>query len=264
MLLAATSARAGTLAEIPFEFRDGYLWVEVSVAGQHVPLHFLVDSGAAASVVSADAARRLDLRLGRPQVVQGVGRQSTAFHVSHFDATVGGVALPRSVLALDLRAVSATCHRPIDGLLGADFFRSRVVRIDFAAEKINILDRATAESGSVMLPMKLRNGAICVPAMVAGRSSQWLRLDTGCDSALEWVVSDTRAQRGHETSVALTSAGKGAIRLDVQLGTRTMSGVKAGLYRRQLFLGEDGLLGNGLLGKFCVTVDFPGRRVILD
>ncbi len=232
--------------------------------GQREPLHFLLDSGAASSVVSLDAARRLDLSLGRPLPVQGVHSQTTAFRIRRFEAQIAGIALPRSVLALDLEAVGATCHRPIDGLLGADFFRGRVVQIDFAEERIRLLDEARADSRSVILPVRMRNDAICVAVGVAGQPSQWLRLDTGCDSALEWVTGDARARDARGASVGLTSARADTIRVDVDLGGRTLRGIEAGVHHRQIFPREAGLLGTGLLSKFRVTVDGPGRRVILD
>jgi len=262
--LAAASVQGATVAEIPFQYRDGFLWLKVSVTGRSEPLNFLLDSGAAASVLSVDAAQRLSLKLGSPQPVQGVHSQATAYRVNRFKAQAAGIVLPESVLALDLRAVSATCHQPIDGLLGTDFFRGRIVQIDFAANKIRLLDEAQASTRCVILPIKMRNNAICVPLDIAGNSKQWMRLDTGCDSALEWTVGQSRAGGGHDMSVGLTSAQARTIYTDVQLGSRSLSGVKTGVHDQQIFPGEAGLFGNALLSKFRVTVDAPGHRLILE
>lgn len=263
-LLASASARAGVVAEVPFQYRDGFLWLKVNVAGQSAPLNFLLDSGAASSVLSVEAARRLDLKLGSQQSVQGVHSEATAYQINRFHAQTAGITLPESVLALDLRAISATCHQPIDGLLGTDFFRGRVVQIDFAASKIRLLDEAQPSAHCVVLPIKMRNNAICVPVDVAGNSKQWMRLDTGCDSALEWTVGQAKARRSHDTSVGLTSAPVRTIYTDVQLGSRNLGGVKTGVHDQQIFPGEAGLLGNALLSEFRVTVDAPSRRVILE
>ena len=45
-------AQPAAPAEIPFEFRDGLIWVAVRVPQQSEPLNFLLDSGAAVSVLA--------------------------------------------------------------------------------------------------------------------------------------------------------------------------------------------------------------------
>lgn len=52
-LLASSSMRAATMAEIHFEYRDGLIWLNVTVSAHAEPLHFLLDSGAEASVLNA-------------------------------------------------------------------------------------------------------------------------------------------------------------------------------------------------------------------
>src|SRR3954463_2965349 len=119
-LIFASPAFAAT--KIPFESGAGMIWVNVSVAGQPAPLHFLLDSGASSSVLDLGTARRLGTQLGAAQNVQGVHTRGTAYRLPGFSAAVAGAPLPSSILALDLSAVSSECHRHIDGLLGADFF----------------------------------------------------------------------------------------------------------------------------------------------
>jgi hypothetical protein len=57
--------------------------------------------------------------------------QGIAYRVNDLQAGCGRIAVPQSVLAVDLRALSGCCEQPIDGILGVDFFRSRIVQIDF-------------------------------------------------------------------------------------------------------------------------------------
>lgn len=264
-LVIAGMARAAVLAEIPFQYRDGFLWLKVTAAGRTEPLNFLLDSGAASSVVSMQAARSLHLRLGMSQEVAGVYSRTAASRISHFDAKVGGMSLPQSVLALDFGAVSATCHQPIDGLVGADFFRGRVVQIDFAAGCIRILDASTSGRAATVLPMQMRNHAICLPVSIAGGAVQWMRLDTGCDSSLEWAPGrGSQSGDARSTSVGLSSGSGQTIYTDVRLGDRSLHAVKTGKHNSQIFPGESGLVGNALLCKFRVTVDSVHRQVILE
>jgi hypothetical protein len=262
-LLASYSLRAATMADIPFEYRDGLIWLNVTVSAQAEPLHFLLDSGAEASVLNAQTARRLGLKLGRPQSVQGVNAQATAYRVNRFEARTGPIALPGSMLALDLGAVSAMCHQPIDGLLGADFFRGRIVQIDFRAGRIRLLDEAQPGGHSTILPLKVRNGIFCAPVNVADSPAQWMRIDTGCDSALEWAANHA-VKYGDGPSIGLTRSSDRSITAAVQLGSLCVRDVKVGLHDRQIFPGEAGLLGNGLLFGFRVTVDARTRRLILE
>jgi hypothetical protein len=262
-LLISSQVRAGVVAEIPLEYSSGYLWLKVQPAGQRETLNFILDSGAASSVLDLTAARRLDLSLGSRVPVQGVHSRMTAHRIERFNAQAGSITLPKSLLALDLSMVSRTCDRPIDGLLGADFFRERIVQIDFAAGKLRILDRAPMSECCAALPMKQRNGTFCVPVGVAGNPSRWMRVDTGCDSALEWIANGAADQRRSGTSIGLTNIRSRSLVAEVQLGSLTLPGVKTGLHAQQMFPGEAGLLGNALLARFCVTIDAPGSRLLL-
>ncbi|CAN5749757.1 aspartyl protease family protein [soil metagenome] len=263
-LFAGLSARAGEVAEIPFEYRDGFLWLKVNVAEQGKPLNFVFDTGAASSVLDLGTARRLAVKLSGRVAVQGVHSRTTARRVDRFSAKAAGIAMPESLIAVDLCAISKTCHCPIDGLIGADFFRDRVVQIDFSVGKIRILDKVESMSHCVVLPMKSQNGIFCVPVGIAGNPSRWMRVDTGCDSALEWALNRNAKEVNSGTSIGLTSARSRIISTDVRLGDHIVTGVKTGVHDRQMFPGEAGLVGNGLLSRFCVTIDVPGARLLLE
>ena len=263
-LLGRQSARAAT--EIPFTFRDGMIWLKLSVTGQSTRLNFLLDSGAGRSVLHLGTAQRLGVKLGPRETVQGVEGPCVAYRIENFAAMVAAtMPAPREVLALDLSSVSAGCGARIDGLLGADFFRERIVQIDFAAQKIRLLNRnELPASGAQILPLVCPNDAFCVRVGVDQNAPQWMRLDTGCSSALEWVVTDAKLRRASGTSVAAAAGSRAHIHTDVLLGSERLSAVKTGVHQQPIFSGEAGLLGNGLLSQFRVTVDAGKSRLLLD
>lgn len=262
LLLCANRLFAAT--PIPFQFRDGMIWLKVAVVGKSEPLNFLLDSGAGASVLDLAAAKRLGLKLGARQNVQGVHSRSVAFRVEGFAARAASVAIPSSLLAVDLSGPSASCHRRIDGLLGADFFRARIVQIDFAAQTIRLLQRDEVNAaGCEILPLTTRNDALCARVSVDGNAPEWLRLDTGCNTALEWVVTGGKAKRLGLTTLGISAGSVPEFHTDVQLGAQRIAAVKTGIHTAQMFAGEAGLIGNGLLSRFQVTVDADKARVLL-
>jgi hypothetical protein len=169
------------------------------------------------------------------------------------------------VLAVDLRTVSSRCHQPVDGILGADFFRGHIAQIDFTAGKVRLLKNCDPSLvSSEVLPLKMCNGAFCVPVRVANDPARWTRLDTGCDAALEWVPSEPEKKRMDQISIGLSDGSARYVDTSVQIGKQRFAPVRAGVHQEQIFPGEAGLLGNALLSKFRVTIDEPRSRVILE
>ena len=150
-------------------------------------------------------------------------------------------------------------------MLGTDFFRGRIVQIDFAAQKIRLLNRNDLPaSGAQILPLVSRNDAFCVRVGVDQNAPQWMRLDTRCSSALEWVVTAANSRRTAGTSVAAAVGSRAHIHANVLFGSERLSAVKTGVHQQPIFSGEAGLLGNGLLSQFRVTVDAGKSRRLLD
>ena len=256
------------LAEFPFQYREGLLWVEVTVPKSSRPLNFLVDSGAGVSVINLKTARKLGLKLGRKVAVSGVETTMTGYWQQHLSAQAGMVRLPDDYLALDLGTLSRSCEKPVDGLVGADFFRDRVVQIDFAAQKIRLLkpEKATkSDETGVTLPLQLRPCGIRVAIRVNHHEAQWVRLDTGCATALQWVTTEVPpGQCSRKLAVGLAKIAIPQTTTTVGLGRQEFANVPTGLHETAIFPGEAGLLGNGLLARFAsVTIDAPAGRVTL-
>ncbi len=265
VLLPQFSAQAKGSGEIPFQYRDGLIWLKVDVAGKSEPLNFLLDSGAGVSAIDLQTARSLGVQLGNRQNVQGVNGQGFAYRVNDLQAVSCGIVLPKSVLAIDLYRLSSYCKQPVDGILGVDFFRGRIIQIDFTEGRVRLLKKRDLNLANCeILPIKICNDAFCIPVRVGGNPAQWTRLDTGCDAALEWVVSGIERARTSQTSIALSGASVRYVSTSVQLGKQYFSAVTTGVHEEQIFPGEAGLLGNALLSKFSLTIDEPRSRVIFE
>lgn len=252
--------------EFPFEFREGLLWVEVTVPQEERPLHFLLDTGAGVSVIHLATAKRLNLKLGRKVVVQGVGTTLAGYWHERLFAKAGGVQLPKEVLVVDLGKFSASCARPVDGLIGADFFRDRVVQVDFEACKLRLLPSGQAAPVGEVLPLQVRSCGIRVPLRVNGHERQWMRLDTGCASALQWVTTTVRAEQcSRRMAIGLAEISIPQMETTVGIGKLEFQRVPTGLHRQAIFPGEAGLLGNALLARFpTITIDARAGRLVLQ
>lgn len=264
LVFLAASSTFGSI-DIPFAYHDGMIWLNVSIPGRRAPLHFLLDSGAGQTVLDLGVALRLGLKTGCSQCVQGVRGCCPAFPVDEPGAatTVAGVPVPAAMLALDLSAVSIATGAHIDGLLGVDFFENRIVQIDFPAKKLRLLGPDEIPATGQVLPIARRNDAFCVRVAVNGNKPQWMRVDTGYNGALEWVVAAARSRRGDIPSIAVGSLPIDSARTEVTLGGAHFHGVTTGVHEERIFPGEDGLVGNGLLSRFRVTFDANSSRLML-
>ena len=179
----------------------------------------------------------------------------------------GNVALPENYLAVDLGRLSGDSHCNVDGLIGADFFRGRIVQIDFVAQKIRVLSRVTAVPSGNIFPLKIAaSGALLVPARINEGRTEWLRLDTGCAASLQWVTRRPGAQeKSQQFAVGLSTSVILQTHTTVHLGNLRFESVATGLHAKAIFPGEAGLLGNGLLARFgSIIVDCQAGRCIID
>src|SRR5205085_10156039 len=107
----------------------------------------------------------------------------------------------------------------VDGLIGADFFDGKIVQMDFVTQKIRLLRSRTALSGET-IELKKRRGIWQIPLSVNDSATAWFRLDTGCASALQWVVTGAAPQTSSsKVSVALTAISLPVTETTAQLGT---------------------------------------------
>jgi predicted aspartyl protease len=265
LCLHAQAAHPPAGNEIPFEYREGMIWLKVQTPKSSEPLNFLLDSGAGASVLNLSTAQRLGLHLANRIEVQGVGSTAIGYFPQRLCASAAGVPLPKRYVAVNLDKLSDACHCDVDGLLGAEFFRDRIIQIDFAAHKVRILAPGTPLAGEEILPLTTHRKAFLAPVTINEHERQWLRVDTGCASALQWVTASApREERSQRIAIALSQVQVDSVATAVRIGRTKLASVSTDLHDRALFSGEDGLLGNGILSRFrSVTFDTVSCKLIL-
>jgi hypothetical protein len=259
--LFRSAAASTTPGEIPFEYREGFLWVKVSIPESSKPLNFLLDTGAGVSTINLATAKKIGLKLGQEVTVHGVEKTMVGHWQQHMFAEAGSVRLPSEYLAVDLEKLSHSCEVPVDGLIGADFFHGKIVQIDFDAQKIRLL-KQIGEEPDKGLPLQLRPCGMRMPISVDGHAAQWVRLDTGCATALQWVTSDVPDQCTHQMAIGLAEISIPQTKTTVNIADNQFKDVPTGLHKTAIFPGESGLLGNGLLSRFSsITIDTRTGRI---
>lgn len=252
---------------IPFHFSDGLIWVDVTISPSPEPFHFLLDSGANVSVIDTTVAKRIGAKLGNKVAVQGVQTEVVGYWRSRIKASAGGVLLPADYLALDLSELSGRCATRIDGLIGLDFFkRHGVIAFDFENSVLRF-GNLPMNNSTNSVTLEARSCGLRVPITVNRRKDQWVRLDTGCASPLQWVAPEVSKNSCQGTKVAV---GLSPILIPqavtrVEIGPFSFDEIPTGVHSKPIFAGEAGLLGADFLRKFkSVTVDLSRRRLYFE
>jgi hypothetical protein len=262
ILAAGAILSSAAEPEIPFTFSEGLIWVQGRAENTPEPLNFLLDSGATVSVVNLQTAKKLGLKSGKAVTVRGVSGNTTGYWPQRLKASAAQVELPKKWLVVDLGSLSGACQCSVDGLIGADFFNGRIVEVDFETSRIRLLRRSIHTGDAV--PLKTKGGGLHAGVSVNGGRLQWLRLDTGCASSLQWVTGEPMIAAEEKLAVALTQIPIKVGATRVRLGNTTFPNVPTGIHEQSIFRGEDGLLGNGLLSRFrSFTVDAKAGWLLL-
>jgi len=242
------------------------LWIEVKVPQSAKPLNFLLDTGAGVSVINLATAKRLGLNLAERVSVRGVGSVTEGYWPQRLSAKLDEVTLPKEFLAVDLGELSKVCECCVDGLLGVDFFQGRAVQIDFHALKVRLVKSGAVPANATVLALRSSSRSLLAPVRINDSKPQWMRLDTGCVSALQWVAKGARpVGTKAAVSVGLTELNIRTTPTRVRLGAEEFESVPTGLHDSEIFSGEAGLLGNGLLSEFeRVTIDTKASRLVLQ
>lgn len=270
VLLSAPGAPAGVT--IPFKWTPGQIEVAVDVNG--TPATFLLDTGSEYSIVSTRLAKVLHLP------TMQVGPRDFTDEVT---LNVGGITLAgQRVMVMPFDGYNAR-GRNIDGLIGYHFFAAYTVRIDFAAKTLTAWKPSAFEApaAAIEVPITFAGYLPVVAATVrlAGDRTLDARLmvDTGASQAvfLRYPFATT-----HQL---IDPAGQRTTAPSLADGTRTLIDVPV----EQVSIGSltfdrphvrafaepagsagatdtDGLIGNTLLSRFTVYVDYARKRMLFE
>src|SRR5712692_126344 len=174
---------------IPVEIAgEGLAFVKGKV--QDVDVWFLLDT-ASASVLSQKVAQRVGLSAPEGSPASGAEEGRAARPLPGFTIVFPGVAATLSaVSSLDLEPFQTALGHRVDGILGAPFFASFVVELDYARATVALSDPKAYRFGgrATAIPAKLEAGYPYVDGTLALTGSPPIPgsflIDTGVDNAV--------------------------------------------------------------------------------
>jgi hypothetical protein len=279
-LLAAThgacAADARFAADIPFRSCDGLICMDVSLDGA-APRTLMLDTGNAHSTLLTDAARDLSWTL---QPAQRNGTTVPGIYLGgEHRVALGSVQASTTFYAFD-RNLLGEYKPPVDGSITYDFFKDRVLEIDYPHHRLRISnviatplpDKAPAAGTLRLITFGERGPPVVVgaPFTVNGKTvhAQIDTVFTGTMLIYDSALATLGLQKqGTPELFRYTDGGVNLLASHADrmgFGQRVLLGGSPALY----FVGEgknpvhqpDGLfeatVGNALFANSVVTLDF--------
>jgi hypothetical protein len=261
---AGPTAPSRLCAVVAYQSDDRLVRIPVRVHG--VTLWFDIDSGARHSVIDLTTARRLHLAFVRADRMGGAGHGTALMlHAVPLTIRVGSTTLlVNDPWVIDLSHVGTRSH--IDGLIGEDFFKAYVVRIDPIKRTVSFCDAKsyTGATSGATLPLVTANGRLFIRmtlTLPGGFSATHLvRIDTGSDDA----VSDNLVRQSSIRRKSLQGVGIGKAYVDY---SGVFATVEIGPYRIHNVWGPSGnppAVGMEILRRFILTFNVPRGQLTLE
>jgi len=263
---------------VPIRLANNHVYVEARVNGEG-PFVFIVDTGGH-TILAPSALAKLKLRSEGSAPSAGAGEEVTTNGYAQVrEIAVGGMRL-RDQTAFTLAFMSKETEGfEVDGMIGFEVFRRFVVRIDYGAGTMTIIDpaRFDARGAGTAIPFRFYDHNPQVEGRVGAMPAR-LNIDTGSRSEVDLTtpfVARARLREAYAGGVSaltgwgvggavrsevvrLPSLGLGSVQVDRPVGS--LSATRGGSFSDANY---EGNVGTGLLKRFVVTFDYAHQRMYL-
>ena len=271
---------SGSSATFSVDIDNNIILMKARANGSR-PLRFIFDTGAGATLLDERFVKELGLKTGRAVAGSGTGGYFKGYMVNGVSIGVEGARVPGQSIVVS--PINAPPGFEFDGVIGYDFIKAFVVRVDYRKKEMTLYDPATFKYSG--------NGAV-VPLDLAGRKTPLLRtlfalagkpafaadieLDTGFDTAFllnRPFVERRQLLRYFKHGAESTGHGAGGEQHRVLVN---FSSARLGRFQfasAPVFLSfdrdgveknVDGVVGGEVLRRFTVIVDYSRSRMILE
>lgn len=259
---------ASVLERHAFRSRDGIMILDVRI-GDSAPMPFVLDTGASPCVIDPLDAERLAITATKATERRGgAGIFKSGVADRPVTLAIGAKALACSeTLITDLSGITELMGVRIAGLIGGDFFRNRVVEIDYDRATVTVHDRRLYQRrrDGAVLPIRIERNRPYLQARLSVQDGpqdvqRELLIDSGSlDKVDDPILKESRTPpRPVANAVGL---GSGAT-----ISEGMFNKVEIGPYSFESVNGavpSVAIVGNGLLTKFNLVFDYDGGWLML-
>ena len=244
------------------------------------PMWFILDTGATWTILDVDKARELNIKSEGARTLD-LGQTHTVSTTFAKDASldISGIRVPVKTLAV---MPAKFRHAPqIVGLIGSDLFKRFVVEIDYDAKAINVFepDKYKYTGHGEILPIELIEEIPHIIANISRGDLSSLRtkllVDTGAAETLVLyapIVEKNKLLESTKGTVKLRTGGLGGGDFNYKVRAKTVTIGNTTLDKPLINFStgkgaadrRDGVIGNGLLDRFKLIIDYSRQRVILE
>ena len=238
------------------------LLVPVEVNGQSAQT-FILDTGAARSVISKELAAIAEIRVEGTETIMSAGGPMDVQIGAPTTIAVGGLERPLPVTIADTSGIQAA-GIDVKGVLGVDYLRSYAVTIDRKTSQLELSTGGHDAKGAMTFALGSKKPLILLDALVNDTGPWVVGLDTGAImSIISPDVQEAADVAVHDTAYAVGAGGA----LEIEIGTACVGlghlqrDVSVGIAPVE-HLGEavgaaiSGLIGQDILTHTRVHIDY--------
>ena len=282
LLLHTTALLAKpAITEIPFRLSGSHIFIDVQLNDSDKPLHFIFDTGASSTVISAENAKQLHLSSDGFSSVRSKKGPSIVYYSNRNQLRMGQLTLDRVRLVhLPLDHLTKALEEKVDGIIGHDMLKHYVVQINYDQSTI-----ALYEPGSFVpsydyqaYPFTLISGRPYIEGALTLHNGETYRgrfqLDNGSGSSITlyspFVDKHRLSSKIGRTRTIYTMGFTGLVdrnyagRLkSLDLGWCQLTNIPIRLnqsaYYKKAFKDGIGHIGNELLRRFNIVFDYQNQ-----
>jgi predicted aspartyl protease len=273
---SSTSITDKRSSSLSFDSANNLIVITATLNGKG-PFRFLLDTGATDHVIKPEVAQALGLKVeGGGAIDAGARQKISAGLVRVAEVRIGSFTLERQRFFVTPLPASY----PFEGFLGAEFFKSFIVSIDFRQSLITLI-RPSAfryHGSGISLPLKFHEGLIPQVKGEVDDNDGWFKLDTGYNGSLALFrnfieqhkllakYSPQKTSSGGQTVTGEVADSAVAQIRRLKLGDLTINNVLTSFSldkegSNSAFSGAIGIL---ILKQFNIIIDYNRQRVILE
>jgi len=275
---------------IKFKSSNNLIIIPVAINNSDT-LNFILDTGVRSPIITElPFVNKLNLNFLQPISIQGLGEgeQLTAYRSGSNTVSLEGlVAYDQEIIMVinENFQISHILGMPVHGLIGFNLFKDYVVRIDYAEQKITLTKPESfvykERERDIVLPITVEQGKPFVLTSIVTDKNEDVRVkllvDTGASDAI-WLSTASDKRIALPENHIETFLGRG-LSGDLYGKKGRIGAIWVGplvLYEPIVAFPENdvvdeligkndrnGTLGAEILRRFYLTLDYPGKRLIL-